>query len=115
MSGEIEGTARGHLAADAVVKVVNGQEVAELRMAVSVRRKDSKGEWQDHRTDWVDVTCWGSRVGGAATLVKGQLVEVRGSLTPAAYIDKGGEAQPSTKLTARSVTVVPRPPKVGAK
>jgi len=109
MSGEIEATARGHLAADAAVKLVNGQEVTELRIAVGVRRKDkTTGEWQDHRTDWVDVVVWGTQVGPCSKLTKGQLIEVRGSLEPRAYLSNAGDAVAATRITARSVTVVPR-------
>lgn len=111
MAGEIEATARGHLAADAVVKSVNGREVAELRLAVGVRRKDASEVWQDVRTDWVDVSAWNHLVGGAATLKQGQLVEIRGLLVPGAYLGKDGEAHASTKIVASSVTIVARAPK----
>jgi single-stranded DNA-binding protein len=113
MAGEIEATVEGHLAADAVVKLVGDKEVAELRIAVGVRRPDSAGSWSDVRTDWVDVSVWGFSVGGAATLKKGQLVRVSGRLTPAAYISKTGEAQASLSLsTLDRVLVVARAPQL---
>lgn len=114
MAGEIEATIRGHLAADAVVKATpEGKEVCELRVAVGVRRKIND-VWTDVRTDWVDVSAWNSLVGGAATLKSGQLVTVTGILTPGAYINKVGEAVPSTRLIASLVAVVPRAPQLSA-
>lgn len=114
MSGEIEATARGHLAADAEVVQVNGQEVARLRLAVGVRRRDDAGVWSDVRTDWLDVSCWAGLVGRVAQLKKGAHVEVRGRLAPGAYLNSSGEAVPSTRLTAASVTIVPALPKASA-
>lgn len=112
MSGEIMATARGHLAADAVVKLASsGQEVAELRLAVGVRRKDAAGEWVDHHTDWVDVSAWASLVGPASTLRKGELVEVTGPLTPDAYLASDGTARSSTRMTARTISRPVRSPK----
>lgn len=114
MAGEIEATIRGHLAADAVVKATpDGKEVAELRVAVGIRRKVND-VWTDIRTDWVDVSAWNSLVGGVATLKKGQLVTVTGILTPSAYLSKEGEAVPSTKLIASMVAVIPRAPQLAA-
>jgi single-strand DNA-binding protein len=115
MSGEIEVTARGHLAADAVVKTVGAELVAELRLAVGIRRKDAaSGDWSDVRTDWVDVSVWGWNVAAVRQLLKGQLVEVRGRLTPTAYLTKAGEAAPSLSISARSVLIVPRAPQAVA-
>jgi single-stranded DNA-binding protein len=111
MAGEIQATVEGHLAADAVVKLVGDKEVAELRVAVGVRRQDASGAWTDVRTDWVDVSVWGHSVGGAATLKKGQLVRVSGRLTPRAYIASSGEANPSLSIsTTDRVLVVARAP-----
>ena len=114
MSGEIEATVRGHLAADAVVKTTpSGKPVAELRLASGVRRPDPKaeGEWIDVRTDWLDVSVWGYGVEAVASLVKGQLIEVRGRLTPGAYLNNHGEPRVDLKLTAEAVLVVPRAPR----
>lgn len=111
MSGEIESTARGHLAADAVIKTVHGNQVAELRLAVGVRRKDAAGEWQNHHTDWVDVSVWNYLASTVASLRKGTLVVVTGLLTPGAYISAAGEAVATTKIMASAVYVVPRAPR----
>lgn len=114
MSGEIESTVRGYLAADAVLKTVHSNDVCELRVAVGVRRKDTDGTWQDVRTDWVDVAAWNRLAADCLGLRKGDLVECRGSLTPGAYISRDGEAVATTKLMARAVLVVPRAPKTEA-
>ena len=112
MSGEIEVKARGHLAADAVTKFVQGEEVVELRLAVGVRRKDGSGEYVDLRTDWLGVTVWGYAAKGASTLCKGQLVVVEGRLKPGAYLSSTGEAAVSLELSCTSVLTVPRLPRV---
>lgn len=111
MSGEIEATVRGYLGADALVKTVHDNEVCELRVAVGVRRKDSSGDWQDLRTDWVDVAAWGYLAADVAHLKKGDKVECRGAFIPGAYINREGEAVPSSKLMARAVLLVPRAPR----
>lgn len=109
MSGEVEATARGHLAADAEVRYTNsGEEVVSLRLAVGVRRRDAEKGWIDVRTDWLDVAVWNAALAGRVTgLRKGQHVEVRGRLKFGAYIDRDGVPRPSTTLTAFSVTLVP--------
>lgn len=111
MSGEIEATVRGFLGADALVKTVHGNDVCELRVAAGVRRKDAAGDWQDVRTDWVDVAAWGYLAADVAHLKKGDKVECRGAFVPGAYISRDGEAVPSSKLVARAVLVVPRAPR----
>lgn len=108
MSGGIESTIRGHLGAAAVVKTVHESTVCEFRVAVSVRRKDAAGEWQNIRTDWVDVACWGRLAADTAALGSGVLVEVRGVLSPGAYLNRDGEAVATSKLTAYAVLTVPR-------
>lgn len=115
MSGEIEATARGHLAADAEVRLANGKEVCALRIAVGVRRRTDSGEWEDVRTDWIDVTVWGSQVGACSTLKKGDLVDVRGKLRPGAYLSKQtGEAVASLAIDTFGVAVVPRLPRAAS-
>lgn len=115
MSGEIEATARGHLAADAVVKMAGTSEVCELRIAVGISRKDAAtGGWVEVRTDWIDVSVWGFRIPAVSKLTKGTLVEVRGRLTPNAYLTKAGEAAASLSLSTFEVLVVPRVPQAVA-
>lgn len=114
MSGEIEVTVRGYLAADAVVKTVHGNQVCELRVAAGVRRKDSAEVWQDIRTDWVDVSAWNRLAADCVALRKGEHVEVRGTLTPGAYISRDGEAVATSSVMARTVLTVVRAPKTDA-
>lgn len=114
MSGEIEATVRGYLGADALVKTVHGNDVCELRVAAGVRHKDAAGEWQDVRTDWVDVAAWGYLAADVAHLKKGDKVECRGAFVPGAYINREGEAVPSSKLMARAVLLVPRAPRAAS-
>lgn len=111
MSGEIEATVRGYLGADALVKTVHGNDVCELRVAAGIRHKDASGEWQDVRTDWVDVSAWGYLAADVAHLKKGDKVECRGAFVPGAYINGKGEAVPSSNLMARAVLLVPRVPR----
>lgn len=103
MSGGIQTTIRGHLGAAAIVKTVHDSNVCELRVAVQTSRKDSDGVWQKIATEWVDVAAWGRLSSECEDLQKGQLVEVRGVLTPGAYISRDGEAVATSKLTAYAV------------
>lgn len=110
MTGEIEVQFEGHLGADAAVKRAGDAEVVELRVAVGVRRRDAAGEWNDVRTDWVDVAGWGRLVGSLSGLKRGQRVSVRGVLVPGAYLTKAGEAANGDRVVARSVGVIPPAP-----
>lgn len=111
MPAPFEVVTRGRLGSDAVVKLVDGSEVAEFRIAVDTRKKLDSGSWDTTRTDWVDVTVWGWAAAGAGRLLKGQLVDVRGSLKARAYVAKDGEPRVSLAIGTRSVGLVPVVPR----
>lgn len=110
MSGEAEIRAVGFVGSPPDLRTTPaGRELAELRLAVGVSRKDStSGEWSELRTDWYDVTAWGKLVSVAAQIGKGDHVVVEGYLEPCAYLTKAGEAAPAVKITARTLSVIPR-------
>lgn len=110
MAGEIEVTARGFLGADAETRTIDGRELVELDVAVNVTRRpdDESKDWPVIRTDWVRVSVWGHRARHVATLKKGTLVVVEGTLKPGAYLGSDGAAHPSVDVVARNVYTVPR-------
>lgn len=75
-------TLAGNLAADPDLRFTpNGNPVAELRLAVTPRRREPDGTWVDGDTSWYRVTCWRQLAEHAAdTLAKGARVLVTGRL-----------------------------------
>jgi single-strand DNA-binding protein len=74
----------------------NGQPVATVRLAVSARRKNIAGEFEDTRPVFYDATVWGTVAENAAeSLRKGDRVLVRGATYDEDWTDRDG--QPRTK------------------
>lgn len=73
-------TVVGRLGGDPTLKSVNGDHVAEFRLASKTRRKDGE-TWVDGHTNWFSVEAWGDFAAHvAASLRKGDLIVVLGKL-----------------------------------
>ncbi|WP_413319579.1 single-stranded DNA-binding protein [Agrococcus sp. 1P02AA] len=73
-------TVVGQLGADPTLKSINGDRVAEFRVACTSRRKDGDS-WVDAHTNWYSVEAWGGFADHVGTsLQKGDLVMVLGRL-----------------------------------
>ncbi len=84
-----------------------GKAVANLRIAVSARRKDrATGEYQDTPPLFVDVTVWGPAAENTAeSLHTGDRVLVTGSTYLSTWTDAGGEQRTSYVLDADAIGV----------
>ena len=82
-----------NLTADPELRFTNttGQPVASLRLAVSARRKNIAGEYEDTLTVFYDATVWGALGENAAeSLRKGDRVLVHGSTYDEEWTDREG-------------------------
>lgn len=99
---------RGRLGAKPEVKDVRGQSVADLRVAVSERRK--KGDkWTDH-TEWIPVTVWGDRADQCAKwLDKGSKVAIEGRYRTREYTDRDGNQRQRTQVFSTNIAFLDDP------
>lgn len=73
-------TVVGRLGGDPTLKSVNGDHVAEFRLASKARRKEGE-TWVDGHTNWFSVEAWGGfALHVAASLRQGDVVVVLGRL-----------------------------------
>ena len=101
-------TVEGNLTADPRLHYTPaGKAVANLRVAVSARRKDrTSGDYQDTPPLFVDVTVWGPTAENAAeSLHSGDRVLVTGSSYLSTWTDAGGELRTSYVLDAEAIGV----------
>ena len=85
-------TAEGNLVAEPDLRFAKttGQAVCNLRIAVSTRRKNIDGEYEDTPAVFFDGTCWGALAEHVAELHKGDRVLVHGSTYDEEWTDREG-------------------------
>jgi single stranded DNA-binding protein len=85
-------TAEGNLVAEPDLRFAKttGQAVCNLRIAVSTRRKNMDGEYEDTPAVFFDGTCWGSLAEHVAELHKGDRVLVHGTTYDEEWTDREG-------------------------
>ena len=85
-------TAEGNLVAEPDLKFAKttGQAVCNLRVAVSTRRKNMDGEYEDTPAVFYDATCWGALAEHVAELRKGDRVVIHGSTYDEEWTDREG-------------------------
>jgi single-strand DNA-binding protein len=100
-------TVEGNLTSDPRLNYTStGKAVANLRIAVSARRKDRAGEYQDTPPVFYDVTLWGQPAENAAeSLHVGDRVIVTGSTYLDTYTDSTGDQRVKTVLDADAIGV----------
>lgn len=88
-------TLRGRLGQDAEIRhTPTGKKVTVLSVATNRSYKDKQtGEWKDGKTEWHRCLCWEKKGEKAATLKKGELVQVTGTLTSREYEKDGVKRQ----------------------
>ncbi|WP_206446941.1 single-stranded DNA-binding protein [Agrococcus sp. KRD186] len=95
-------TVVGSLGADPILKSVNGDRVAEFRLACTARRKEGE-EWVDGHTNWYSIEAWGRFAEHvAASLRKGDVVVVLGKLKVDQW-ESGDKRGTSVKIRAEHV------------
>ena len=94
----------GNLGADPEVRYSqSGTAVANLRLAVSERRRDQEGNWNDH-TEWVRTVCFGKTADNVGNyLKKGRQVYIEGRLQTRKWTNKEGNDQYTTEVVANQV------------
>jgi single-strand DNA-binding protein len=100
-------TVEGNLTADPRMNVTStGKPVANLRIAVSSRRKNRDGEYADTPPIFYDVTVWGPVAENVAASVRaGDRVIVTGSSYLDGYRDATGEPRTKHVLDADAIGV----------
>jgi single-strand DNA-binding protein len=101
-------TVEGNLASDPRLHYTPaGKAVANLRIAVSARRKDrTTGDYQDTPPVFFDVTVWGPSAENAAeSLHTGDRVVVAGNTYVSTWADTAGEQRTSYVLDADAIGV----------
>jgi single stranded DNA-binding protein len=85
-------TAEGNLVAEPDLRFAKttGQAVCNLRIAVSTRRKNIDGEYEDTPAVFFDATCWGALAEHVAELHKGDRVVVHGITYDEEWTDREG-------------------------
>jgi single-strand DNA-binding protein len=85
-------TAEGNLVAEPDLRFAKttGQAVCNLRIAVSTRRKNIDGEYEDTPAVFFDGTCWGALAEHVAELHKGDRVLVHGTTYDEEWTDREG-------------------------
>jgi single-strand DNA-binding protein len=89
-------TTEANLTADPELRFTNttGQPVASIRLAVSSRRKNAAGEYEDTVTVFYDATVWGALAENAAeSLRKGDRVLIQGSTYDEEWTDREGQTR----------------------
>ncbi len=92
----------GNLCADPELSFTpQGNQVANLRLAVTPRVRTHDGGWEDGPTSFYRVTCWGQLAAHATdTLAKGARVVVTGRLRIRQYETEDGRKGQTAEVTA---------------
>jgi single-strand DNA-binding protein len=100
-------TVEGNLTSDPRLNYTStGKAVANLRIAVSARRKDRSGEYADTPPVFYDVTLWGQPAENVAeSLHVGDRVIVTGTTYLDSYTDSTGDQRVRTVLDADAIGV----------
>jgi single-strand DNA-binding protein len=100
-------TVEGNLTADPRFNYTSsGKAVANLRVAVSSRRKDRDGEYQDTPPVFYDVTVWGTPAEHVADcLHAGDRILVAGTTYVETWTDSAGDQRTKNVLDADAVGV----------
>lgn len=94
----------GRLGADPDLKFTQGgKAVVGFSFVVSKRWKDRNDEWQE-KSSWLRVTAWDELAENtAASLKKGDLVMVHGTLETREYENREGETKLSVEIQAQHI------------
>lgn len=85
---------RGRLGKDAETESTqSGKKVTSLSIATTPRYLDAKKGWKDGKTEWHRCYAWEKLAEKAATLKKGERVQVEGTLTSREYEKDGIKRQ----------------------
>jgi single-strand DNA-binding protein len=104
-------TFSGNLGSDPEVRYTGkGEEMVNISVAVTTRRRDEDGEWSDH-TDWLRVRCMGRNAATAKRAQKGWRALVEGRPDLRAYTNRDGELVATADVWADDLEVSPPAPR----
>lgn len=107
-------TLLGNLGADPELRQTEKSALLKIRLATAERVKVGD-KWED-RTEWHQVTVWGSRAEGLAKiLAKGDRILVVGKLKTRSYEDKEGVKRYSTEIHADEIELAGKPNSGGSR
>lgn len=97
----------GHAGRDAELKYsANGNAVSDFTMAVSDRKRNQAGNWED-KTTWFRVRMFGNTAENVSQYVtKGKTVYVEGRLELNEWEDKEGNKRASLEVMASNITLL---------
>lgn len=94
----------GNVVTDPVLRSAGEQSVYRFRVATNSRRRTDEGSWEQGKTLYASVSCWGKLVRGtAASLRKGDPVIVVGDVYTTEYDDRDGNPRTSVEVRATAV------------
>jgi single-strand DNA-binding protein len=94
----------GNLGKDVQVTTFeSGKKKAAFSLATNESYKNQKGEMVSNTT-WHNIIAWGNVADGIANLVKGNKVDIRGSLSNNSYTDKDGQKRYITQVVALQIS-----------
>ncbi|MBO0805155.1 MAG: single-stranded DNA-binding protein [Nocardiopsaceae bacterium] len=97
----------GWVTKDPQLRRTNGDQtpVCTIRMGTASRWLDrATGEWREGEASYFDVVCWRSlAVNVAASLRKGHMATVHGTIRTRAWTDRDGNSRVGLEITANSV------------
>jgi single-strand DNA-binding protein len=100
-------TTEGNLVTDPELRwTKTGKAVCTIRVAVTARRKNAEGDYEDTPAQFHDATCWGPLAEHTAeTLHKGHRVLIHGTAYDEEWTDREGNARVKHVIQAQAIGV----------
>jgi single-strand DNA-binding protein len=98
-------TAEGNLVADPELRITKtGKAVCTVRLAVTARRKNAEGEYEDTPAAFYDAVCWGPLAEHAAdSLHRGSRALVHGAAYDEEWTDREGHTRIKHVLQVQAI------------
>lgn len=97
----------GNLGKDPEVRTTqNGSEIGSFTLATSESWKDKQTGEKKTKSEWHNVTVFGSLVKVLAYLEKGSKIYLEGKITTEKYKDKDGVEKTATKIIAETIDII---------
>jgi single-strand DNA-binding protein len=97
----------GHLGADPEIKIFKeNNKLANMRLAVNDRYKNTKGEWVEE-TQWFNLVAWSKlAIFAEKYLNKGIELAIEGRLINKSYVDKNAVKRVSTDIVVSEILIL---------
>lgn len=82
----------------------SGSAAVRLRVIAVSRKKNDAGEWEDDKKCWLSAVAYGDLAEHVAeSVIKSDLVEIRGRLVTEEYIDREGNKRSDMRILADAI------------